>query len=50
MFDSLSCEDISSLAVIARLEMGMTVIFRGLCYAKGRLRLPKAADRITEPA
>lgn len=34
MFDSLSCEGISSLAVIARLEIGIALIFHGLYYAK----------------
>lgn len=50
MFDSLSCEGISSLAVISRLEMGIALIFLGLYYAEGRLHLLKAADRIIESA
>lgn len=50
MFDSLSCEGISSLAVIVRLEIGIALIFHGLYYAKDRLYLLKAADTIIEPA
>lgn len=50
MLDSLSCGDISSLAVISRLEMGIALIFHGLYDAKDRLHLLKAADTITESA
>jgi len=48
MFDSVSFEDIGSLAVTSRLGVGITLIFHGLYDAEGRLRLIKAADKIVE--
>lgn len=48
MFDPVSFEDIGSLAVTSRLDVGITLIFHGLHYAEGRRHFIKAGDKTIE--